>query len=531
MREKTIHRASTGFFMLTVAGILILVNFVAAELFARFDLTESKMYSISEASKNLMKNLPDKVHAKAYFTANLPAPYNSHTSFVKDIFEEYAAYSNGGFGFEFIDPGDNEETRNQLMVLGIPPVQIQEIQNDQFQVKQAWLGIVFYYADKKEVIPVVKTTSGFEYEVTSTIKKLTAERLKTVGFLQGHEEPNPREAMQRASEIIEKNYKIALVDLKEQKASALDEVDTLVIVNPKTKIEEEDLYYIDQFLMKGKTIAFFADAIDVDVRSFRAVNVDNGLAELLTHYGVTINQDLIGDVQNKRINIASQQGMFRISNIINYPLIPVVTDFDKDSPLTQTVDALSFPFLSSLKVTSNTEAVTYTVLARTTPRSWQQVGMFVVNPMENLAPKPDAQTGPFPVAAAAQGRFTSFFANKLDQTAGDKPWLNPSSALTQSPETRILVVGDGSFGLDEYFDPPNVIFLADAVDWLMQDNAMIGIRGRGMENKPIGELEPWEKSVIKYMNMIGIPILFVIFGFARWSMRRARKRGFQLASK
>ncbi len=529
MKHNVKTQASIGLFILTVVGILVLVNLVSVRLFGRLDLTENGMYSLSDASRNIMKNLDDKVHAKAYFTSDLPAPYNSHTTFVKDLFEEYAAYSKGRFTFEFIDPGEDETEKTNLMMLGIPPVQIQEIQDDKFQVKQAFLGIAFYYADRKEVIPVVKSTTGLEYEFTSTIRKLTSEKLSVVGFLQGHGEPNPNETMRQLMGELQKAYKVEMVNALEGNAIN-DEMDTLLIVNPTEKLTDEELFRIDQFLMKGRTIAFLTDKVNVDLRNFHGTNIDNGLDVLLKHYGITVNDDLVLDLQNKRINVASQQGMFRMTNVINYPLIPVVTDFDRDSSLTNTLDALSFSFVSSLEIAADKPDLTYTVLGRSSERSWLQTGMYKLNPMENLSPMGTSKTGPFPLMAMAKGRFTSYFADKIDSSAADKPYMsNPDDILKQSPDTRILVIGDGSFAQDQTTDPQNLVFLINTIDWLLQDEALITIRSRGITSKPIAELESWEKGLVKYMNMIGVPILFILFGLLRWTLRRARRKGVQLA--
>lgn len=528
MKQKATNKLSTGLFVLIVLGILVLVNLIGVRVFGRLDLTEDGRYSLSDASKNMMKNLDDKVHAKAYFTAELPAPYNSHTRFVRDLFEEYAAYSRGNFQFEFIDPGEDETVRQEMMLLGIPPVQIQEIRNDKFEVKQAFLGIVFYYADKKETIPVVRSTHNLEYEITSTIRKLTADNLKTVAFVQGHGEPVLREEIKKPLEYIEKNFKIVPLNLKEEDEIA-PEIEALIIISPKEKFDDKELFLIDQFIMKGKTVAFFLDAVDIDLQRFQAKNIELGIDRLIEHYGITLNKNLVVDAQNKRINVASQQGMYRIQNIVNYPLFPVITNFDEESTLMQKIEALPLPFVSTLDISSDSESVDYTVLGRTSPRSWLQTGAYQINPMSEYQPEDAGRQGPFPVMAMAKGSFTSYYADKLAQANPDKPYLSdPSRVLTKSEDTRILVFGDGSFAKDEFSEPTSVVFFADCVDWLLQDDALISIRGRGITDKPIAELENWERSAVKYLNMIGIPFLFILFGLIRWTIRRAKRKGFEL---
>ena len=533
-KKATSQQLSDGLFILIVVLIIVAVNIISTMLFGRLDLTENKMYSLSDASKNLMRNMDDKIFAKAYFTEGLPAPYNSHVEFVKDLFEEYSAYSGGKFKFEFIDPSEDENSQQNMMIQGIQPAQVQEIRNDKFEVIQAYLGIVFYYADKKEVIPFIRSATGLEYEITSTIRKLIADKLKIVGFLQGHEEPSPRETMKRTLVHIEKNYKLDIVNMTEgEKKSIPDEIGTLVIVSPKKKIPEKELFQIDQFLMKGKTIAFFTDAVDVQTKTFQASNINTGLNKLMKYYGISVNSDLVSDLQSQRINVATQQGMMRMTQIIEYPLIPVITDLDRDNTLTERLRALSLPFPSSLEIAADTEKVKYTVLGRTTDRSWLQTGQYTINPRQRevFSPSSSSKMGPFPMLAYAKGRFKSYFANQAGISNPYMPFLSdPASILKESPETRILVTGDGSFVQDEYGDATNSIFFANCIDWLLQDDALISIRSRGLQNKPIIELESWERNSLKYLNMIGVPIFFILAGLIRWLLRRARRKGFQMAA-
>ncbi|HOV99085.1 MAG TPA: GldG family protein, partial [Bacteroidota bacterium] len=124
--------------------ILVILNFISVRLFGRLDLTKSRLYTLSDASKNLVRNLDDKVTIKAYFTEDLPAPYNANRRQVLDILNEYKAYANGNIQFEFINP-EGEKAEQEAQQAGIPPVEVQVIKEDKFEVKRAYLGLVFLY--------------------------------------------------------------------------------------------------------------------------------------------------------------------------------------------------------------------------------------------------------------------------------------------------------------------------------------------------------------------------------------------------
>lgn len=527
MKHDAKATLSTGLFILTVIGILVLVNLIGLEIFGRVDLTENRMYSLSDASKETMRRLTDQVRAKAYFTADLPAPYNSNARYLRDLFEEYAAYSDGRFQFEFLDPGEDDKIKNDMMLLGIPPVQIQVLEDDKFQVKQAFMGIVFYYLDKKEVIPLVRTTDGLEYEITSTVRKLVAERLRIVGFTQGHGEPAPREAMRSVIEVIEKHHQVQEVDLSEPSRGIPADVETLLVIGPTENFSEGALYQIDQFLMKGRTVAFLYDTVNVDLQQFRAMNKETGLNRLLKTYGITVNQNLIADVQCQQMRFRTGQGLL----MMNYPFIPIISDFNRDNVLVGTLDSLALPFVSSLTIAQSTDELSYSVLARTSERSFLQTGAYQINPLQLENPSPDAEMGPFPVIASAEGVFGSHFAH-METSDPERTYMDPARTLKTSAPTRILVVGDGSFPTDQLGDPrgAGAVFFASMVDWLLQDPAMISIRSRGVATRPLKELESWQRDAIKWGNIVGIPALFILFGLLRFALLRARRRSLTASS-
>ena len=89
-------------------------------------------------------------------------------------------------------------------------------------------------------------------------------------------------------------------------------------------------------------------------------------------------------------------------------------------------------------------------------------------------------------------------------------------------------MGSGFLPLDQLGDQEDYIFFVNAVDWLVQDPEMINIRNRGLSDRPIADLSPTAKSVMRYTNVIGVPLVFILFGIARWQWRKARLRNFKL---
>jgi len=516
-----------GMFLIVVTLILVCVNVIVAQLPPmRLDLTSNRQYRLSDATRNVLQRLEDPVKVHAYFTKDLPSPYNQNAAYVRDLLEEYAAYAGGNLDFEIIDPGLDEGRKRDTVRKGIMPVQIQEIKNDQIGIKQAFMGLVVTYGTKKETIPLIRQTENLEFELTSMIKRLSAQQLKTIAFTAGHGEPSLDEKMRSVKGELEKNYRVITHDFNLVKEVAAD-VSSLIVVGPTEKWEDEHLFHLDQFLMRGGTLALLLNGVKVDMTHLvMAEPIDHGFHEILATYGVKPEKNLIVDPQCKRITLETRQGSYQVRNLVNYPYIPALTDFNRDHLLTREIGVLSLPFMSSLTVVERA-GVSATVLARTSARSWEEQEVYAVNPMERKVRPEDAAGGPFNGVVAASGKFRSYFAGRSPE-AGAEYLKDPAKVLPESVDTRILVVGSGFIPQDGMADDEDLIFFVNTIDWLVQDAELIKIRNRGLSDRPIAELSPAAKSALRYANVIGVPLLLVLFGIGRWQWRRARLRNFRL---
>jgi len=161
--------------------VIVLVNIAGITLFKRFDLTANKVYSLSEASKRVVAGLSEPLTINVFFTESLPAPHNNTARYLKDLLEEYAAFSNQYFNFRFFnvsaeegdlsaDAKENQELANNY---GIHPLQIQAIDKDEVKFQRAYMGLVMIHGDLIEQIQAITTTDGLEYRLTTAIQKMT----------------------------------------------------------------------------------------------------------------------------------------------------------------------------------------------------------------------------------------------------------------------------------------------------------------------------------------------------------------------
>lgn len=159
--------ADTVLFIIAV----ILLNLVASRAFLRWDLTKSKSYSLSPASKELVRTVEEPLDVKVFFSRNLPAPYSTVYQYVQDILSEYKTASKGRLSYAFYDM-DDSENQSLARKYGINQVQIQEFSQNEMGFKSAYMGMAFSYADQIEKLDGLTQTDGLEYKISQTIGKI-----------------------------------------------------------------------------------------------------------------------------------------------------------------------------------------------------------------------------------------------------------------------------------------------------------------------------------------------------------------------
>jgi gliding-associated putative ABC transporter substrate-binding component GldG len=512
---------------LLLVVVIVLVNVIALRYFTRIDLTGEKLYTLSDASKKLVGSLDDKFLVKAFYTADLPAPYNNNRRYLQDQLDEYRAYAGGNFHYEFIDPKSSPEVEQEAQRYGIPPVQVQVLKEDKFQVDNAYMGLVFLYGDKQERIPVIRSTSNLEYEISSAIKKLTSKELKKVGFLAGQGEPE-LEQFKRLQEILTKQYQVTRVDMTGGRAVPSD-VAVLVIAAPTRKFTSWEKFLIDQYLMKGGRVAFFLNKVDISLQGQTGRALDLGLDDMLATYGVRVNTDLVRDKSCAYVQVSQQAGFMVIQNQIPFYYLPRSSNFEESNPLVRGLNSVVLYFASSIDTSlARAKGLNARVLLTSSAESGRQENVFAVDPMMPVTPAMFAEKY-IPLVVTVEGSFVSPFASTPVETDSTvtTPIDTAGRVLTSRSLSKIAVVGDGDFMQDQYSggNPDNFLLASNLVDWLADDIGLAQIRARNSGDRPLDEVSDQSRDLLKGVNLAVPPLIVIFVGIFRWRWRvAARKR-------
>ncbi|MCK9460418.1 MAG: GldG family protein [Proteobacteria bacterium] len=560
MREKTKLKSQSTVFLLVLLGILVLVNVLGVRFFGRADLTRDDVFTLSGASISLMEQLDDKLVVKAYFTKNLPGRFASLERNVRDVLEEYRQHSGGRMTVEFLDPTGDEEEEATAKSLGIQKMPNPDIEKDQTTIKEGYRGISLSYGQETEAIRAVDSAVGLEYLITTTIKKAVG-RKSTIGFLVGHGEPEvepppedpkrpllPEEKKNRgAYRNIRNNleiYNYRQVDLKKGEVDVPPDVDALVIVGASQPLDDKELYRLDQFLLRGGSLAVILSGVDVVGKQQQDLPMlpptyetkVNGsrLRELLGAYGVELGSALVFDSQ--AASFSAQCPPLPLPLPRPYPAWPVVTAFDDEHPVTFRLGSLTMTYATEVRVSKEAaadKARNAAELAFSSGSSWTVGGDSAIVDPCGIAEPPNLESG-LPVAAAISGRFRSYFQGEKAPVE-PKPDAGPEGRrLKESLEPgRLIVIGTSGLPLDESLmyiaradqrrAANNFMFMQNALDWMTNEDDLIAVRMKTVNDPPIERGEESAKAIAKWGNIVGVPLLFILFGVVRWRIRVRRR--------
>ena len=506
-QKKKLKKMDLGVTLLLIVGILVVVNFFSYQIFYRWDLTQDKIFSISPASKGVLSGLDDIVNIKAYFSATLPSQVLALKQEVADLLAEYEAYSGGKVRVEFIDPGDDQDIQRELAIEGIPQLTFQVYEKDKMQLVNGYMGIAISHSGNTEVIPAVKqTTNDLEYQITTAIKKVTADQIATIGYLSSHGTADYTNELKAAGQGLEEIYTVEQVDLSGDTPSVPDEINTLVIVGPTEKFEEPALKAINAFVKRGGALFVMLDGVNIG-QGLAATKNNTGLDTLLKKYGITLNQDLVADT---RSGVASfSQGYITFSS--SYAFWPKITTdgFNPDNSAVSGLENVIFPWVSSIDVDAGKFSEgDFSYLAHTTANGWRVTDNFDVTP--NAASVPQGERKSYNLVATINGQVADAYP---DGSEGD----------TASFPARIVVVGDSDYVRDGFVQnsPDNLTMFQNLVDSLSLGEDLMSIRSKGASSRPIKEdLSETGKAGIRYANIFGLTLAVLAFGLIRYFMRR-----------
>ena len=442
--------------ILLTFGILVIINFFADRFFLRLDFTADQEYTLSNATKDILKSLNAPITISAYFSEDLPPNVAKVKQDFKDMLIEYDNASGGKILYQFINPNKDQETEMEAQQAGVRPIMINVRERDQMKQQRAYLGAVLQYGNKKETIPFIQPGSAMEYALSSSIKKLSVTEKTKIAFLQGNGEPSLSELPQ-LNQQLSIMYNVSTVNFSDT-TNIPSTYKTLVIIAPSDTVNPEYFKQLDDFMLKGGRILVALNRVKGDFSNASGSSVYTGFENWLKKKGIDVQDEFVLDANAGNVMVRQQNGMFVMNTPVKFPYLPVITNF-ADHPITKGIESVVLPFASPIKISPADSTLHVVKLALTSKNTGVEKPPVYFNVMKEWA-KSDFPISSLPVAVAVDGKIE-----------GDT-------------YSKMVVFGDGDFATNgsgqqaQKLEDDNISLMANAIDWLSDDTGLIASKNK-----------------------------------------------------
>jgi len=583
MGKRRLYRTQSLIELAAALAVVIVVNALASFYYMRFDLTSEKRYTLSETSKKLAGRVKEKLYFKLYLDGEMSSKFKQLRNEIRDIAYEFREASGNKIEIEVVDPLAGKAKSEVAKILesfaerGLEPKRDMDTEEgDQTRIKYLIPGADFIYKDK--TIPanffefdvsndietnIKRAIDNIEYEIANALRQCVSEKKMRIALADGSGEMLDERVASFAKEItryydvealnmnisdpeagrpfleeLEKKPDSAEIILLNGLQRRLNIYDLLMVVKPLKDYSSAEMYLIDQYLMKGGKVMWMIDPVWIEMDSFRyhssVMAMDRGFENITTalfNYGVGVNSDLVMDMYCNRIP-GPEQGGSRV--LVNFPYFPLFTSKGLEHIITKNIGAVKSQFPASLKIKQRENV-------KATP-------LLVSSAYSKIANAPAVVDIPSTMYQMQEKGFikTMNAGNKISGVLLEGKFRSPlvyqkkitSLPFLQEGNSKMIVIADGDIIRNHAdrkriyetgYDPFNGVtfankkFLLNCVDYLIDDNGLIEIRGRETTMRLLDQVKAKEEKTYWQLLNTMLPIsLVLIFGIANYYIRKRK---------
>jgi gliding-associated putative ABC transporter substrate-binding component GldG len=557
-------RQSIFQFIILVA-ILIFINIISRYFYGYFDLTEDKRYSITQPTKDLVKNLEDKVFIDVYLTGdNIPADYRQLQEATIAMLDRFRAM-NPNVDYQFVDPNPSNQAEKKQMweklkTIGIVPKLLTNKEDLTAQPIFPFAAMRFgdrvtsvslVQADAPQAMPeevlLKNSINLLEYNFANGFKSLKNAERPYVLFVEGHGELSPFERAD-FEKTLKQYYEVEKTSL-DSMVYIDQKIDVVIMARPLVAIPKKHQFMLDQYVMNGGNVLWLLDRLNVTIDSLRGkeayVPYDNqlDLESMFFKYGVRFNSALALDYNNTRIpQVVGQVGGKPQIELKPWAYHPKVKP-SAEHPITKNLDYVDLQFPTALDTIQTANKIKKSILLSTSERSRIQRSPVRVS-FEITRYKLDPaqfNKGNIPVAILLEGEFPSAFKGIVaPETIQGLQRLGLQYKEKADPGAKMLVVADGDIAKNiidyrnntyqplgynpfEKYQFANKSFLLNTIDYMLDDEGITAARMKEVKLRVLDKAKIEEsKSKWQIINIL-LPLIFlVVFGLLFNYMRQRR---------
>ena len=566
--------------LVLVLGILILGNFISSYFYTDIDLTEDKRYTLNPATYKLMESVEEELSVEILLEGELPPSFRRMRTAVQDLLNKLRS-QNSNIQYRFVNPlgGTDEENKanaEKLRKDGIQPVNLTITSKGAREARLVYPVALLRYGGRMHVVNLLEQTGGYnrdytrieelnasinllEYKFGNAVQKLLNKERPRMVFLTGHGElQRPYTTSLEAS--MYEYYDIARLELA--KVPYVDtNIHVVIIAKPLRPFGQEDLFKLDQYVMKGGKILWLIDALNMEPDSMGKKGVymptehPLDIHNMLFTYGVRVNNNLVLDWESSSIPI--QVGMsgnkpqielrkwFYHSKAYPYHTPLEAQELGKNSiehPIVQNLDFVDTRYPATIDTLRTERNIKKTPLLRSSKYSKVQfppvrVSIEIIDQgIGQEAFKKENQN----IAVLLEGSFSSQYKNRVspEMKAGLNRLGQPFKA--SSRPTKMIVVSDGDIakngmnrqtgkpiplGMNKYdgYTYGNKDFLMNCLEYLIDNTGIIAARNKQIRLRPLDQERAMKEEVKWQLINLVMPLFILLLVGLLYNYIRKRR--------
>lgn len=454
-----------------VMTALILVTAVFASLLAyslpwSYDMTTSGIFTLSEGTKDILAGLDEPVRIGAVYAAG------KEESMVKALLTKYDAASDQ-VEVEFLDA---QASPALLSAWNIG--EAQTVANGTIIVNA---GSRYKLLKDDEMYTYGKNGNVFygEQDITGAIRYVTSDRIPVVYFTTGHGETSLSEMGQATALLANEAFEVRQLAMLQSDIPA--DADVVVMASPSADISEYEYELLTAYLSGGGRLLLLLDPfMSADSTEFVYLNA------LTWEYGLDITNNYVMEA-NDAYHLSTSE-LYLIPRYGNHEIVNSIAEAQK---------LLVLPIARGIGTVEHDEGrISQTVLIASSPESWARY-----DTAEEATSKLESDlSGPISLAYAA----------------------SRSSGKTGIPESRMVVVGDGSFVVgNNAAAQANGEFFSACVSWLDGGEVSVAVPGKVINSNSM-VIRGTDFTRLAVICCGVIPLIMFLAAAAVWYDRRNR---------
>lgn len=304
----------------------------------------------------------------------------------------------------------------------------------------------------------------------------------------------------------------------------------LMIAGPKSRFSDDELYKIDQFVMKGGNVMFLLDPFQEEGGGYYQMPsyapIDTGLSKLLDAYGVKVPCEYVFD--EKCFVNYSQYQQYGALNLYWAPMLSR-GQLSQRSDITRNLGSVIFLQCAPIdtEAASALDGVSVTALAKSSPGAWTKSTDIQLNPLMVAPPSDKSQKSQMALAVLLDGKFKSAFqGNPAQKNDGD---FSTNAHVPKSVQaSRIFIAGTSEIAgeqlIDEGGKEPVAIMMRNAIDCMNGNDDLCAMRVKGLSLNELHGGDTVLAVVARFFNQFGLAVLVVAAGLVVWRKREKRRR-------